>query len=158
MYIKRIEENDKLIINEFLLREWGSSVIVLREGEVFDLKDEAGFVAYEEDTVIGLITYRITDHICEILSIDSKKENQGLGTSLIEQVKEQARLYQCDQLRVVTTNDNLRAIGYFQKRGFHLTKLYINAMDYVRRIKPDVPLTGEHNIPLNDELEFEMPI
>ncbi len=158
MNIKNIEENDKLIIYEFLQRAWGSSVIVLREGEVFDLKDESGFVAYEGDTVVGLITHRITNQICDILSLDSKIQNQGIGTSLVEKVKEYAKLNKCHLLRVITTNDNLRAIGFFQKRGFHLTKLYIDAMDHVRKIKPDVPLIGDNNIPLNDELELEMYI
>jgi ribosomal protein S18 acetylase RimI-like enzyme len=156
--IKNVEKNDKQLITDYLKREWGSTLIVLREGELFDLQDEKGFMAYDKDIVIGLITYRITGHICEILSLNSNIEKHGLGTSLIENVREYAKLNKCDLLRVITTNDNLRAIGFFQKRGFHLVKLYVNAMDYVRKIKPDVPLKGENDIPLNDELEFEMYI
>lgn len=158
MYIKKIEENDKQLIIDYLLSEWGSTVLVLREGEIFDLQDEEGFIAYHGDTVTGLITYRITGHICEILSLNSNIENHGLGSSLIEKVIECAQLNKCDLLRVITTNDNLRAMGFFQKRGFHLVKLYVNAMDYVRKVKPDIPLLGDNNIPLNDELEFEMYI
>jgi N-acetylglutamate synthase-like GNAT family acetyltransferase len=158
VYIKNVEKNDKQLIIDYLIREWGSTLIVLREGEIFDLQDEEGFIAYDEDTVIGLITYRITGHTCEILSLNSNIEKHGLGTSLIEKVRECAHLNKCDLLRVITTNDNLRAFEFFQKRGFRLVKLYINAMDYVRKLKPDVPLNGENNIPLNDELEFEMYI
>mgnify|MGYP001016211614 CR=1 FL=1 len=43
-YIKKIEEKDKKAVNDFLQKEWGNTVIVLREGEIYDLKDEAGFV------------------------------------------------------------------------------------------------------------------
>lgn len=156
--IKNVEKNDKQLITDYLKREWGSTLIVLREGETFNLQYEKGFIAYDGDTVIGLITYRITGHICELLSLNSNIEKHGLGTSLIEKVRECAKLNKCDLLRVITTNDNLRAIGFFQKRGFRLVKLYVNAMDFVRKIKPDVPLKGENDIPLNDELEFEMLI
>lgn len=157
-YIKKIEEKDKKIISEFLLKEWGNTVIVLREGEIFDLKDEAGFVIYDRDKVIGLITYRISNNRCEILSLNSNIENQGIGTALIEKVKEYTKINNCSILHTITTNDNLRAIGFFQKRGFHLAKLYVNAMDIVRKVKPEVPVKGDNNIPLNDELEFEMNI
>lgn len=156
--IKKIKSEDKKKIIEFLLMEWGSTIMVLREGEVFDLKDENGFVIYDKDNIIGLITYRITNNRCEILSLDSKIENKGIGTGLVEKVKEHAKNNQCSLCRVVTTNDNLKAIGFFQKRGFHLVNLYVNAMDTVRKIKPDVPQIGMDNIPLNDELEFEMNI
>lgn len=158
LIIRKVEKNDKQLIIDYLIREWGSTLIVLREGEMFDLQNEEGFIVYDGDTVIGLITYRITGHICEILSINSNIKKHGLGTSLIEKVKECSQLNNCDLLRVITTNDNLSAIGFFQKRGFRLVKLYVNAMDYVRKVKPDVPLVGENNIPLNDELEFEMYI
>jgi ribosomal protein S18 acetylase RimI-like enzyme len=158
MIIKNVERNDKQLIIDYLKREWGSTLIVLREGEIFDLQDEEGFIAYDGVNVIGLITYRKTGHICEILSINSNIENHGLGTSLTEKVRECAQLNKCHLLRVITTNDNLRALGFFQKRGFRLVKLYVNAMDYVRKVKSDVPLKGENNIPLNDELELEMYI
>ncbi|MDF2586945.1 MAG: acetyltransferase [Anaerocolumna sp.] len=156
--IKKIKDEDKKKIIDFLRMEWGSTIMVLREGEVFDLKDEDGFVIYDKDNIIGLITYRITNNRCEILSLDSKIENKGIGTGLVEKVKEHAKNNQCSLCRVVTTNDNLKAIGFFQKRGFHLVNLYVKAMDTVRKIKPDVPKKGMDNIPLNDELEFEMNI
>lgn len=136
-------------------KEHGYSFIQVK---TFDLKDEAGFVCYDRDKVIGLITYRISNNRCEILSLNSNTENQGIGTALIEKVKEYAKINNCSILHTITTNDNLRAIGFFQKRGFHLAKLYVNAMDNVRKIKPEVPVKGDNNIPLNDELEFEMNI
>ena len=81
--------------------------------------------------------------------MNSNIENQGVGTALIEKVKEYAKINSCSILHTITTNDNLRAIGFFQKRGFHLSKLYVNAMDNVRKIKPEVPAKGDNNIPLS---------
>ncbi len=156
--IRKLEVKDKNLVFEFLQKEWGDTVIVLREGEIFALKDEEGFVIFDNNKIIGLLTFRISHERCEILSLDSKIENQGIGSALIDKAKEYAKLKNCSVLHVITTNNNLRAIGFYQKRGFHLTKLYINAMDIVRKIKSGVPFVGDNNIPLRDELEFEINI
>jgi N-acetylglutamate synthase-like GNAT family acetyltransferase len=121
--IKKIDAKDRNQVIEFLQKEWGNTVIVLREGEIFDLKDEEGFVIFDNNKIIGLLTYRISQDRCEILSLDSKIENKGIGTALIENVKEYAKINNCSKLHVITTNDNLRTIGFYQKRGFHLVKL-----------------------------------
>ena len=34
-------------------------------------------------------------------------------------------------MRLITTNDNIRALQFYQKRGFCFTKLYVNVMDDV---------------------------
>ena len=52
-------------------------------------------------------------------------------------------------------NDNLRALEFYQKRGYCLTKIYPNAIKKVRKLKKDVPLLGINNIPLRDEIELE---
>jgi len=39
-----------------------------------------------------------------------------------------------------------------QKRGFKFVKVYPGSMEYVRKIKPAVPLIGENGIPLRDKL------
>ena len=61
-------------------------------------------------------------------------------------------------MRLITTNDNLRALQFYQKRGYSLTKIYKDAMDEVRKVKPNVPIIGENGIPLRDELELEKDI
>ena len=61
----------------------------------------------------------------------------------------------CKKIRLITTNDNMRALQFYQKRGYCLTKLYPNAMEEVRKIKPNVPELGDNGIPLRDELELE---
>lgn len=55
---------------------------------------------------------------CEIISLDSLIENQGIGTKLIEKVIETARQHQCKRIWLITTNDNIKAIRYYQRRGF----------------------------------------
>jgi hypothetical protein len=36
--------------------------------------------------------------------------------------------------------------------------VYPGAIDEARRVKPSIPLIGEHDIPIHDELEFEVAL
>jgi GNAT superfamily N-acetyltransferase len=106
----------------------------------------------------GVITYRISNHECEIISLNSLVDNQGLGTVLIDAVIHEASKQACSRVRVSTTNDNLRALGFYQKRGFRLTNLRPGAVDEARRQKPAIPLTGDNGIALRDEIELELTL
>jgi hypothetical protein len=59
---------------------------------------------------------------------------------------------------LITTNDNLDALRFYQKRGFRIAGVRPNALDLSRRIKPEIPLVGEDGIPLRDEIELEMAL
>ena len=60
---------------------------------------------------------------------------------------------------LITTNDNLNALRFWQKRGFHLIKIYPSAIDKVsRKIKPQIPKMGADGIPIRDEIELEMKL
>ena len=155
--IERINEKNRNLVNQFFIDNWFSTDISLR-GEIIDCTKVDGFLVQENNTIIGLITYTFFGDICEIVSIDSKRENLGLGSALLKEVEHVAIENNCKKMRLVTTNDNLRALQFYQKRGYCLTKIYPNAMDEVRKQKPDVPLIGENGIPLRDELELEKEV
>jgi hypothetical protein len=56
---------------------------------------------------------------------------------------------------VVTTNDNVDALRFYQRRGFSLAALHTGAVDKSRMLlKPEIPKLGEYEIPLRDELEL----
>jgi hypothetical protein len=59
---------------------------------------------------------------------------------------------------LITTNDNLNALRFYQKRGFRLAALYPGAVDESRTIKPQIPLVGENGIPLHDEIRLELAL
>ncbi|WP_455620171.1 GNAT family N-acetyltransferase [Eisenbergiella sp.] len=90
-----------------------------------------------------------------IPSLDSLTEGKGIASSLIEKMIAAARQKHCKKAIVITTNDNINAIRFYQKRGFDMVKLYHNALDASRRLKPQIPLIGENGIPLQHEIEFE---
>jgi Acetyltransferases len=155
MEIKTISIENRTQINEFIIAHWFSTDMVIR-GKVFDMTILDGFATYENEKIIGLITYRFEENECEIMSLDSLKEKQGIGTALLSKVINIAKENKCEKIKLITTNDNINAITFYQKRGFDLAKLYLNAVDLSRKLKPSIPLIGDFGIPLKHELEFQM--
>ena len=152
--IERISNETRDLVNQFFIDNWFSTDMSIR-GEIIDGTKLDGFLLQEENTVIGLVTYTFFGDICEIVSLDSKRENIGIGSALLKEIEKIAIDNNCKKMRLITTNDNMRALQFYQKRGYCLTKLYPNAMEEVRKVKPNVPALGDNDIPLRDEIELE---
>jgi len=146
---------DREWVSEFMLEHWGSNKVVSR-GVVYYPQDLPGFVATDDGEKVGLVTYNIVDERCEIVTIDSIRPFSGVGTALIEAVKNFALESGCKRLWLITTNDNMNALRFYQKRGFVLVAVHRNALDVSRKLKPEIPLMGDDGIPLRDEIELEM--
>lgn len=134
----------------------------------------------EDGRIVGLLTYVIaSDSVaiseitsistkqkprndgslyCQIISLNVLTPGKGIGTALIKEVEKTAREEGCSRLTVITTNDNLKALAFYQKRGFTLKTLYPNAIEKSRKVKPEIPLIGEDGIPLRDEIELQKAI
>jgi len=156
--LRRLTPDDLPRLRQFFVEHWGGEVMVTRGNVYRPEQVDGGFVIEDENEWIGLITYIIKNNECEVTSLDSLREGQGIGTRLINTVVDEARKQNCKRVFLITTNDNLRALGFYQRQNFVLVKLYPNAMDETRKIKPAVPLIGYNNIPLRDEIELEMTL
>jgi|SRR5690554_6304165 len=152
--IESIKQDTRDFIISYISDNWGSPIIVTR-GNIYNIEKLPGFVAVIEDEVKGIITYNIQDKQCEIVSLDSLFEKRGIGSLLIEEVIRFARGKGCKRVWLVTTNDNIHAIRYYQKRGFNLVKIHRNAVNESRKIKPEIPLLGFDGIPIVHKIEFE---
>ena len=152
--IERISNETRDLVNQFFIDNWFSTDMSIR-GEIIDGTKLDGFLLREENTIIGLVTYTFFEDICEIVSLDSKRQNIGIGSVLLKEVEKFAMDNNCKKMRLITTNDNMTALQFYQKRGYCLTKLYPNAMEEVRKVKPNVPAIGDNDIPLRDEIELE---
>ena len=152
--IKRISNETRDLVNQFFIDNWFSTDMSIR-GKIIDGTKLDGFLLQEENTSIGLVTYTFFGDICEIVSLDSKRENIGIGSALLKEIEKIAIDNNCKKMRLITTNDNMRALQFYQKRGYCLTKLYPNAMEEVRKVKPNVTELGDNDIPLRDEIELE---
>lgn len=151
MLIKEVDDELRGVIKHFR----GTSTLVVSRGQVHHLDKLPGYVVMQDDEVKALISYNIVDKKCEIVSLDSNVENQGFGSSLIESVIEKARNTGCKSIWLITSNANIKAIRFYQKRGFDMRVVHHNAIDEARKIKPSIPLTSEDGIPIRHEIEFE---
>ena len=157
MEIKRIGQEDREAVNAFILQQWFSTEMVVH-GECIDLGTADGWFACEDEELIGLITYRIIDKKMEILSLDSLKENKGIGTTLLNEAIREAKIADCSEIMLITTNDNLSALRFYQKRGFDMVRFYPNAVEESRKLKPQIPLIGADGIPIRHEIELELKL
>jgi GNAT superfamily N-acetyltransferase len=152
--IRPLTVSDLPRLVEFWKEYWGGDEMIVH-GELFRPGQLNGFVTEDWS---GVITYYIKNDSCEIISLNSLKENQGIGTALIDKVANEARQQNCQRLFLVTTNDNLHALGFYQRYGFELACIRRGAVDGARKIKPGIPMIGMNDIPLHDEIELEMSL
>ena len=124
--------------------------------EIINLGNAEGWFALKDNEISGLITYRYLDKAIEILSLDSLYECQGIGTALLRKVMQEAKDIKADRVVLTTTNDNLSALRFYQKRGFNICKLSINAVEQARKLKPEIPLFSAEGIPIKHEIELEL--
>ena len=154
MELRRFKDLDRAIVNAFLISRW-FSLEMLVHGETIDLSNVQGRAVLESGEIIAMITWRALDDALEILSLDSLHEGQGIGTMLLEQAAAEAKQLGLRRLVLTTTNDALRALRFYQRRGFDLLCLRRGAVDEARKKKPQIPLKGENGIPLQHEIEME---
>ena len=155
--IESIVENDKADIEEMISHFWGDATIVVHS-DIFHPTELAGLKAKIGTSIVGFLHYLIMGEECEIITLASFEQGQGIGSALLAKIEQIARAKQCHKLILTTTNDNLYALGFYQRRGFYLTELKPGQVDISREIKPTIPLVGENNIPLRDELQLEKMI
>ncbi len=124
-----------------------------RRGELVDvLGPGLGLVAGDG---LGLLTYLPVDDAIELSAIAADPRGRGTGTTLVGALVALARAQAVPRIWVVTTNDNLDALAFYQRRGFRLSELRAGAVDAARRtIKPSIPVLGQHGIEMHDEIEL----
>jgi hypothetical protein len=101
----------------------------------------------------------IQDTDCEVLTLHTDRQWSGIGTALLAEVERIARAAGCTRLWLITTNDNVDALRFYQRRGFRLAALRAGAVDACRAgLKPEIPEIGAPGIPIRDEIELEQEL
>ena len=155
MRIRQRQEADRPALEEFLARR--NLLRAARRGVLERPLDHPALIAEENERLVGVLTYVVDGSQCEVLTLHVDEARRGVGTALIAELKGIAARAGCARLWVITTNDNVDALRFYQRRGFRLAALHREAVDESRaRLKPDIPTVGDHGIPLRDELELEL--
>lgn len=149
--MRAIEPADRPLIIEFLTRHWGGPIVLL-DGRAIDVAGLPGFVDGADTAITGLITLLDGEGVGEIVTLNAVDGRKGLGTRLVDQAVDRAGRLGQRNLTVRTTNDNLDALRFYQRRGFRLHRLAAGAIDEERRLNPEVPTNGHFGISVRDEI------
>ena len=148
---------DRRAVEVFLASH--NALHVARRGELVDSLDQPALLAKQGGELVGVATYVIGGGECELLTLHARRQFLGTGTALLYAVRDVAQRAACTRLRVVTTNDNLDALRFYQRRGFRLAEVRPGAVTRSRQaLKPAIPTTGAYGIDLRDEVELEMDL
>jgi Acetyltransferase (GNAT) family len=90
----------------------------------------------------------------EVVTLNALERRAGVGTLLMEAAAIEAKRLRCTEIRLTTTNDNLDALRFYQRRGLRLVALRPGAVDRARVEKPEIPRVGDYGIPLHDEIDL----
>jgi len=153
--VRPVGDGDRPMIAWLMLELWGSALQVVHQ-TVYRPADLPGLIAERGSRVVGLLTFKVDGSVLEVVTLNALERRAGVGTLLMEAVAAEARQRRCQEIHLTTTNDNLDAIRFYQRRGMRLIAVHPGAVDEARRIKPTIPVIGEHGIPIHDELEFEL--
>jgi ribosomal protein S18 acetylase RimI-like enzyme len=160
-FIRPLRVDDRNWVADFLDKHWYSTKLVSK-GQVYYGHLLPGFTAIPgteeapEGKPVGLLTYRIDGESCEITTLDSLQPRQGIGSALLDTFRAAAAESGYKRLWLCTTNDNLAALKFFQKRGFRIAGIQLDSLTEARKLKPQIPILGRDDIPLRDEIELEL--
>jgi GNAT superfamily N-acetyltransferase len=153
--LRSVHAGDREWISHLIAERWGSEIVVVHN-TIYTPANLPGILAVYNGRNVGLITYSIEGNECEIVTLDSLSPSIGIGTSLIDEIKKVAQEAGSNRIWLITTNDNVDALNFYQRRGFSLVTVHKNAVEKAREIKPQIPILGQNGIPIRDEIELEI--
>ena len=130
-------------------------------GELLDPLEPEGLVAIDDDgRPVGLLTVIESDRGLGLLTLHAEPRGLGAGTLLLRTAVDVARASDAARLWLVTTNDNLDAIGWYLRRGLTVARVHAGGADADRAsVKPTIPKINPTNgIPIRDLVELEIDL
>lgn len=147
--------NDVKRIENLMEEHWGGEPLIIRAKKYYPSKLD-GIIAERDNKIIGLLFYEVLNRSCEIVVFEVFDKFQGIGSKMLDELKNIMKEKECNRIFLMTTNDNLDALRFYQRRGFNLCNIHVDSMKESRKIKPGIPLTGDYGIMIRDEIDLEL--
>ena len=144
-------------IARLMAEHFGSGRVVTR-GRMFETSVLPGLVALIDSAPSGFLVYALDGPECEIVALVSVLRRRGVARSLVEALGALVSASNATRLVLVTTNDNLGAQAFYSAMGFRHVVTFVGAVAESRRLKPEIPMLGEGDVPIEDELEYELEL
>jgi|tagenome__1003787_1003787.scaffolds.fasta_scaffold20430464_2 GNAT superfamily N-acetyltransferase len=157
LVVRPVTRADRDAVDRFLASNWAD--FVARRGELVDARRAEALLAEADGKLAGVATLVQHGNELEVLTLHAVEPWHGAGTALLDESIAVARSRGCRRLWLITTNDNLDALRFYQRRGLRLVKVDAAAVDRSRAsLKPGIAEVGLYGIPIRDELELEVEV
>jgi N-acetylglutamate synthase-like GNAT family acetyltransferase len=155
--VRRRRPEDVPAVTAFLERH--NSIRVARLDRLERPLDHPALLGLDGDVIAGVLTYIVGGATMEVLTLNVEQQWAGCGTALLDAADRIAADAHCQRAFLITTNDNVDAVRFYQRRGFRLAELRPGAVDRSRAVlKPEIPAIGNYGIPLRDELVLDKEV
>lgn len=152
--MRSVVSEDAKWIEEFMNKNWGGLPLVIR-GKKYDPRNLEGFIIENTQGIAGFLFYEIQHQDCEIIGLEAFEKFKGIGTMMLNNLKEMAKNKNCRRIYLMTTNDNLDALRFYQGRGFFICNIHVDSVKISRKIKPSIGMVGDYGISVRDEIDLE---
>jgi GNAT superfamily N-acetyltransferase len=153
--VRPVEDSDRDWLRETLAQR-GQLRIVSRGRLTENTQKLPGFLAERGGAKAGYALMRIERDELEVVALEALTRWEGIGTALLAAAADEARRARCARAWLITTNDNLDAVRFYQRRGWDLVALHRDSVTTGRKLKPEIPEVGDYGLPIRHELEFEL--
>lgn len=130
---------------------WGECIVTPER--IYQPADVQAVTVLDGGSPVAFVSWAPEPGGAEIVTLDSDAEGEGYGRAALDYVEGRIREGGGAYVRLFTTNDNVRAISIYLRRGYRLVRLHLDSMERVRELKPGIPLE-ERGLPLRDMWEF----
>jgi GNAT superfamily N-acetyltransferase len=145
---------DRDFLEDLLRLRWSGGSLLMR-GRVIAPSDVDALAAYDGERLAGVATWRLEGKVMYLFTLNNITDQRGVGVALLEAIIKLAREKGAGLVRAIVTNDNLNALGFYQRRGFKIVAVHPGAVDTIRSLNPNLPVMGANRIPMRDEIELE---
>jgi GNAT superfamily N-acetyltransferase len=153
--VRDVGEEDLPAVRALNRALWHSDAVVAR-GRLDYPSECPGLLAEQAGNLVGALAYEVTGSECYVVAIGAVIRRNGIGSALVAALLDLARANGWARIRLITTNDNIDALRFYQRKGFRLSRLDVGAVNRSRYLKPELPETGSYGIPMRDEIELEI--
>jgi ribosomal protein S18 acetylase RimI-like enzyme len=152
VFVRESTDADRPAVRSLFETDFGRKRIVAF-GEVMDVDQMPALVAFVTADLSGALAYRAMGDALHIVALatDPMWQRSGVGGHLVAEAELLARRLDLMRVIVSTTNDNLPALYFYQRRGYRLTDLVPNSIVVHTGQEP----AGFAAIPVRDEVRLE---
>jgi GNAT superfamily N-acetyltransferase len=153
--VREATDADRSAARALFHRDFGRTKIVAF-GEVMDIDQMPALVAIMRDEPSGALAYRLLGDALHVVALatDPMWQRSGVGGYLVAEAELLARRLNLRRLVVCTTNDNLPALYFYQRRGYRLIELVPDSIiKHTRQAH-----AGFAGVPVRDEIRLEKNI